>query len=292
MVEHQPRAFLLVAEVPPTARQEKSPGFEHVQRFLARFGYVLPGTYDEGLLDGVTSTALAKYQEFNRLLVTGEFDKATRNEMTQPRCAMPDMGSGVAFNPTCAWDRSNLTFALDIGTDDVAGGQEWQAVRTAFRTWAAVVPLTFAEVHQSRNPDIRIGWRPAHDPDLSMVGPALAHADFPPGCSLVTNTLPKPVHFDDTEHTWSIGAVSGAFDVETVALHEIGHILGLAHSSVPGAVMLPSVSSNFAKRTLTDDDIRGVQALYRLPLGTAAPTVAKHRQVPDVCAASSDAGTD
>lgn len=276
MVEHRSQAFPLIAEVPPTARHEKSPGFEHIQRFLARFGYVLPGTYDEGLLDGVTSTALVKYQKFNRLPATGEFDEATRNEMTQSRCAMPDMGSGVAFNLTCAWDRSSLTFALDTGTEDVAGDQEWQAIRTAFQTWAAVVPLTFAEVDQSQNHDIRVGWRPANDPDLSMVGPALAHADFPPGCSLVTNTLPKPVHFDDTEHTWSIGAVPGAFDVETVALHEIGHILGLAHSSVPGAVMLPSVSSNFAQRTLTEDDIEGVQALYHLPLGTAAPIVAKY----------------
>ncbi|MGH3926471.1 MAG: matrixin family metalloprotease, partial [Pseudonocardiaceae bacterium] len=279
MIKNRPRAALLIAQVPPTAHQEKSPGFERVQRFLARFGYILAETYEEGLLDVVTSTALAKYQQFNHLPVTGEFDEETRDEMTQPRCAMPDLGSGVAFNLTCAWDRSSLTFALDIGTDDVADDQEWQAIRAAFQTWAAVVPLTFAEVDQSKNPDVRIGWRPADDPDLSMVGGALAHADFPPGCSLVTNTLPKPVHFDDTEHTWSIGAVPGAFDVETVALHEIGHILGLAHSSAPGAVMLPSVSSNFAKRTLADDDIQGMQALYRaLPGTAAAPVVAKHRR--------------
>jgi len=273
MAEDQPRAFLFVAQVPLTAYQDKSPGFEHVQRFLARFGYLLPGIYEEGVLDDPTSTALAKYQQFNRLPVTGVFDEESREEMTQPRCAMPDMGSGVTFNLSCAWDRRNLTYAFDTGTDDIAGVREWQAIRAAFQTWAAVVPLTFTEVGQSQNPDIGIGWRPANDPDLSMVGGTLAHADFPPGCSLVTRTFPKPIHFDDTEHIWSIGAVAGAFDVETTALHEIGHILGLAHSSVADAVMLPTIRSNFVKRTLTRDDIRGVQALYRSRLGVAAPTV-------------------
>jgi Matrixin/Ricin-type beta-trefoil lectin domain-like/Putative peptidoglycan binding domain len=293
MAESQPQAFPFIAEVPPTAHQEKSPGFEHVQRFLARFGYLIPGTYDDGLLDGVTSTALAKYQEFNRLPVTGAFDEDTRSAMTQARCAMPDLGSGVEFNLTCAWSRRNLTFAFDRGTTDIAGSQEFGAIREAFQTWAAVVPLTFTEVGLNQNPDIRIGWRPANDPDLSMVGGTLAHADFPPGCSLVTTTLPKPVHFDDTEHLWSIGAVPGAFDVQTVALHELGHILGLAHSSVFDAVMLPTIGSNLTKRALTQDDIRGVQTLYRPPLGTAAFIVARHsRQVLDVRGESLDGGAN
>ena len=113
-----------------------------------------------------------------------------------------------------------------------------------------------------RDRNYLIGWRPANDPDHSMVGGVLAHADFPPGCSVVTNFLPKPVHFDDSEHTWNIGAAPNTFDVETVALHEFGHILGLAHSNVAGAVMFPTVSSNFTKRALTQDDIDGVRSLY------------------------------
>jgi hypothetical protein len=100
-----------------------------------------------------------------------------------------------------------------------------------------------------------------------MVGGTLAHADFPPGCSVVTNSLPKPVHFDDSEHTWTIGATAGAFDVETVGLHELGHILGLAHSAVSGAVMFPTVADNFTLRALTADDVAGIQALY----GGASP---------------------
>jgi hypothetical protein len=262
MADTQVRAFREIAAVPAAAVGERVAGFEHVQAFLQRFGYLTPGAVTAGALDAATSAALAKYQQFNALPVTGQFDAATRDAMTRPRCALPDSVRGMKFATTCRWNRADLTYALDTGTNDVAGQAEWDAIRAAFRTWQALQVLTFREVGLTQNPDIRVGWRPANDPDLSMVGGTLAHADFPPACSIVTNTLPKPVHFDDTEHTWAVGAVLNAFDIETVALHEIGHIVGLAHSSVPGAVMQAAVAANFARRVLTQDDIDGFNALY------------------------------
>lgn len=103
-----------------------------------------------------------------------------------------------------------------------------------------------------------VEWRPAQDPDHSLVGGVLAHADFPPGFSVITNGLPLPVHFDDSEHTWAVG---GNFDIETVALHEFGHILGLLHEpNVQGAVMFPSYSGILT--ALHDDDSDGLRALY------------------------------
>jgi hypothetical protein len=133
-----------------------------------------------------------------------------------------------------------------------------------------VAPVTFTEVGGgTQNPDVMIGWRPAEDPDRSMVGNVHAHAAFPPSCS--GTDLPKPIHFDETETTWAIGAVREAMDVEFVALHEMGHILGLAHSTVAGAVNWPFSSTNSTERVLTDDDIAGVRQLYpphRLAAGT------------------------
>ncbi|MEU7581083.1 matrixin family metalloprotease [Streptomyces sp. NPDC041068] len=235
-------------------------GLERVQVYLNRYGYLAEGGYQPGTLDAVTSSSLQKYQRFFDLPDTGAFDETTKEQMTQSRCLMPDLWQGVAFARTCAWDRWSLSYTMDTGTEDCFG--EFLAVRNALATWAAATPLTFTEVGVDQTPDIRIGWRPANDPDHSMVGGVLAHADFPPNCSIVTTTLPKPVHFDDTEHTWSIGAVAGAFDVETVALHELGHILGLGHSSVSGAVMQPTIAPGAVKRSLTDDDITGVTGNY------------------------------
>ncbi len=256
-------AFPEIAAVPTGARGKSVKGLEHVQKFLNRFGYLAEMEICEaGVLDAMTSTVLKRYQRKLALKETGVFDPATRDAMTTTRCGLPDMSNGIDFATTCAWNRCNFTFAFDVGTNDVAGAGEFQAVRNAFATWASVVNFTFTEVAPNANPDMLVGWRPANDPDHNMVGGVLAHADFPPGCSVVTNTLPKPLHFDDSEHTWNIGAAPNTFDIETVALHEIGHLLGLAHSNVAGSVMFPTVSSNFTKRALTQDDIDGVRSLY------------------------------
>ena len=264
MSEEQYHAAPYLAAVPNTAAGERQDGFSKVQSYLERFGYLGPATPREpGVLDDPTEGALKGFQEFFHLPVTGVFDDATREAMMRPRCGLPDVRPGeLAFATQCAWTDRTLTYAFDTGTDDVGGTAEFDAIRRAIQTWQGVGGLTFTEVAVGSSPDIRVGWRPAADPDHSMVGGVLAHADFPPGCSVITTTLPKPVHFDDSEHVWSVGAVASAFDIETVALHEFGHIVGLAHTSVANAVMAPTVSANFTKRALTQDDIDGFRALY------------------------------
>lgn len=247
-----------IARLPSTSMGEHQDGLGAVQDFLVRFGYLPEGDFDRDSLDAATSKALATYQEMGGHGVTGDFDNTTREEMLAPRCAMPDARRGIAFTATCAWDRFRLTYAFDTGTGDTVG--EFAAVRKAFNTWSEVVPLTFVEVGMDDRPDIVVDWRPAADPDYNMVGTTLAHADYPPGCS--STALPKPLHFDDEEHNWVVGPVSGSFDIETVALHEIGHLIGLAHSTLPSAVMYRSVGSNKTKRDLTSDDITGVRSLY------------------------------
>jgi predicted Zn-dependent protease len=256
---------------------DEDPSFTNVQEFLQRFGYLRSSTFSESRLDDPTAEALARYQEYHGLPETGAFDDLTRDQMTTHRCGLPDLENGVAFSTRCDWPHTNLTFAFEDGTNDVAGSAEFQAMRNAFATWAAAVPVTFTETATNQNPDITIDWRPADDPDHSMVGGVLAHADFPPACGVVTNTLPKPVHFDDSEHQWVVGTAAGSFDVETVGLHELGHILGLQHSDVAGSVMFPTVSSNSTKRALTADDLGGIRELYPVSVLTAGTYTIRQR---------------
>lgn len=252
-----------IGSVPLAKKNEKPPAMNVITEFLERFGYLPPADYADRGVDETVSEGLTRYQESNSLTVSGEFDEPTRSQMAMSRCGLPDVPSGeVAFAVACRWEKAQLTYVLDTGTADTPAQTEWPAVRAAFATWQALGVVEFTEVNLGASPDIFVDWRPADDPDLSMLGTPLAHADFPPGCSVVSSGLPLPIHFDDSEHTWSIGAAAGAFDVETVALHEIGHILGLQHSSTAGAVMQATASPNTTLRNLTQDDIDGFRSLY------------------------------
>ena len=66
------------------------------------------------------------------------------------------------------------------------------------------------------------------------------------------------------------GVVPNAAYIEDIAAHELGHALGLSHSSSSDATMYPSYSyCSSALRTLAADDINGAKALYPLVSNTA-----------------------
>ncbi|KAH8667026.1 carbohydrate-binding protein [Xylariales sp. PMI_506] len=252
-----------IAKIPTFAPGDKQDVTE-VQNYLKHFGFMPLTTSEPTSTAGVETTAAIKaFQEFHSLDVDGTFGPQTRDAMSVARCGFPDLVQSVDFSVSGPWTRKNLKYAFGKVTAQISGDVAKAAVRRALSTWAnAGVGLQFTEVATNQSPDFVIEWRPANDPDHSMVGSILAHADFPPGFSVVVNSLPLPLHYDDTEHKWVDGAVANSFDIETIGLHELGHILGLYHSSIVGSVMYPSVSANLTKRSLTADDQNAIRNLY------------------------------
>ena len=74
----------------------------------------------------------------------------------------------------------------------------------------------------------------------------------------------------NTKFSWSTDGVND-FDVETVFLHENGHVVGLGHSDVLEAVMYASYQG--VRHYLHQDDIDGITSLYPAGPTNEAPTV-------------------
>lgn len=133
------------------------------------------------------------------------------------------------------------------------------AIQAAFNAWSAVANITFVQVADdgaafnaaTTSGDIRLG---GHFFD----GPfgTLAHGFFPP---VNGNSAAGDIHFD-TGDSWKIGFGGAGFDVFQVAAHEVGHAIGLDHSSVLGSLMNPFYTEGFSGPQA--DDIAGAVFIY------------------------------
>lgn len=258
-----------IAAAPALARGQRHPVLTDVQTFLERYGYLVTGAAEPDLLDGPTSAALRAYQEFRGMDPSGELDPATRDQMAGPRCGNPDLGGGLPFKLHCPLHRLDPIFQFVKGTTDVPDVDAFGALRRAFATWAATGHFCFGEVGAGAPANFRLGWVDAHDPDFDLPAWAAAHADTP--CN---RDLPfQHVHFNDEDVNWGLfDYFPFRADIETVALHEIGHLLGLDHSMVREAVMWPDYPRT-ERRVLHADDIAGLDALYGHPPARLATSI-------------------
>ena len=160
------------------------------------------------------------------------------------------------YRAISTWDKLDITYTFVNGTNQLEGDGERDLIRRAFALWADQTELTFSEV-AGNAADIVIGWAVGDHGDgdpFDGPGDILAHASFPNPYDNSQVFL----HFDDDER-W-VDSDTRNVDLLTVAAHEIGHTLGLAHSNDPDALMFPNYSG--PRRFLSDDDIAGVQSLY------------------------------
>ncbi|KAB1205329.1 Metalloendoproteinase 1 [Morella rubra] len=261
---------------------EKVKGIHDLKKYLEHFGYL---SYSHSKnhthandddFDELLESAVKTYQRNYHLNATGTLDAQTVSKMMMPRCGVSDIINGTNwmhlgkkrhdhrrglfhtishytfFQGMPKWSASqyHLTYGFLQGTPTEAIGP----VARAFRTWAAKTHFTFSQAQTLANANIKIGFYRRDHGDRSPfdgAGGTLAHAFAP---------TDGRFHYDADEQ-WSVGARPGAFDLETVALHEIGHLLGLGHSSVEGAIMYSSISQGVTKG-LHADDIQGIKALY------------------------------
>lgn len=115
-----------------------------------------------------------------------------------------------------------------------------QAILSAMASWnAADIGVRFVE-SSGQSPHVFVRWTSqSGDPHRTLTASLVAHGDFPPPHSEHVTSQPLPVCFSLAQ-SWGIDGHIGRYDVESIALHEFGHCLGLRHKGV-GSIMYASV---------------------------------------------------
>lgn len=251
-------------------------GIHNIRTYLQRYGYLLHNTsinphtneLTDDTFDGALESAIKSYQKRFNLNTTGILDEQTLAQISKPRCGVPDffnsnpnknpeddlkMSSHYTFFPdNLRWP--NNKFSLTYTFTNNYPLNFVPPVTRALATWAANSQFTFSEAMEGQMADINISFqRGEHGDENPFDGPGgiLAHAFAPTDGRL---------HFDGDE-SWAAGVVANELNVEAVALHELGHVLGLGHSSIEQAIMWPYIEAGSSKG-LDDDDIAGLRALY------------------------------
>ncbi|XP_036295228.1 matrix metalloproteinase-21 [Pipistrellus kuhlii] len=255
----------------------------------------------EGPQGAALAQALRRFQEVNALPASGRLDAATLAAMNRPRCGVPDTrpplpaasaaprapppppgprpkarpkrflhlllaappgphpqdegaaraGGAQAFaKRTLSWRLLGEGYSRQLPAD-----QQRHVLRLAFRMWSEVTPLTFREdPGPGASADIKLGFgRGRHlgcPRVFDGVGQEFAHA-----------WRLGDVHFDDDEHFTPPTSDVG-ISLLRVAVHEIGHVLGLPHSYRAGSIMQPNYTPRGPAFELDWSDRKAIQRLY------------------------------
>ena len=202
---------------------------------------------------------------------------------------------------TIRWNNFPIRyFVTNRDVPAVTAPQLQQAIERAFHTWQAVPNLGLSSQFVGFS-----GMTPSNADGANVIGfedhPELDRVLGATSFTLdtVTGEILESDIFLNTAFPWSVadGGEPGKQDVESIVLHELGHVHGLGHSALgetellagggrrvigEGSIMFPiAFTAGSVNRALHPDDVSGISDIYGAPafrraVGSIAGRVTKN----------------
>lgn len=195
--------------------------------------------------------------------------------------AAPSQALSYAFTQQCSdgsgasWSNVPVTYKINTrGSNDLSFARVEQIIQTSFGAWSEPCCSAFRSTYQgttsetglSVDREIVLSWEENSWPgQLGDVNSTIAVTllSYTRACTIYNAPIVfNGVGFQFTDQCNSQGCSGGRTDLQGVATHEIGHLLGLDHSQVQTATMFYAYIGGDIARSLHDDDAQGVCALY------------------------------
>lgn len=236
--------------------------------YLSFFGYIGLQLLNDLSLDDLKDAA-KQFQKWFGLKQDGFVGPKTIRAMQGPRCGCPDVldeekKEHVEFlqmqelveEKRDKWSKKALTYAIDGYVTGLSKQVQAAMIEAAFCSWEAHVDIEIVRCsrNKSKTADILVGVGSGKKHNFDGQGGTLAWAYLP------QNDKQLRMRFDLAE-TWVKKPFERGIHFQTVAAHEIGHLLGLQHSKQSGALMAPYYNP-FVGKPQAKDDIPRIQKMY------------------------------